>query len=189
MIINKKKILITLIALVVIILVIKVANNINPPPKIENYLRDIGFNNEGESALYYKQISDIDNDEFQKRMNSERNAIYEILYFNVNKNELTKNKKSYEDGIFETFIPTYDYSNQELNYTYKIIYNNTNIIFEGKYNLKNTKFTCENIYSYKFELEAGVDAICNKIKYDVEDFKKEAQSLITNKELLKKLKA
>ena len=60
MVINKKKILIILISLVIIILIIKVADNMSTPPKIEDYLKDIGFTNEGESALYYKQISEID---------------------------------------------------------------------------------------------------------------------------------
>ena len=185
MVINKKKILIILISLVIIILIIKVADNMSPPPKIEDYLKDIGFTNEGESALYYKQISEIDEEQYQRAVSNKMNATYEFIYFNINNNQLTKNKMTYEDEITETFIPTYDYTNQKLTYTYRFVYNNANVIFEGEYNLKTTKFTCENTYSYKFDLEIGKEAICEKVKYDIEDFKKEAETLITNQKLLK----
>lgn len=188
MIINKKKVVIGLIIIAIAILAINIADNNRSTPTIENYLKSNGFTNEGESTLYYKQISDINRDEFQRKMNNKKAAIYETIYFNTANNQLNKTKMTYEDGIYETFSPTYDYANQKLTYNHRFVYNNANVIFEGDYNLKSGKFTCKNNFHYKFDIEEGKDYICNKIKYDVEDFKEEAQNLIANKELLKKLK-
>lgn len=188
MVVSKKKVIIGIIVAAIIILIINLSNSLAPEPTIENYLKSKNFTNEEGSVLYYKEISEIGKDEFNIKKNNKINATYEVLVFNTNKKQLTKNKLSYENEIFETFIPTYDYIKQELTYINRIVYNNTSIIIEGTYNMKTSKFTCENKYIYNFNIEEGKDAICNKIKYDVEDFKKESINLITDKELLKSLK-
>lgn len=188
MLISKRKIIIGIAITAIIILIINLSNSLDQPPTIQNYLKNKGFTNEEESVLYYKQLSEMGKDEFNIKKRNKINATYEVLIFNTNKKQLSKNKLSYENGIFETFIPNYDYTSQILKYTDRIVYNNTNIIIEGTYNMKNSKFICENKYSYNFNIEEGKDTLCNKIKYDIEDFKKEAINLITDKDLLKSLK-
>lgn len=188
MVINKRKVIIGIIVAFLIILTINIGTNSTPPPTIESYLKSKSFTVEKGSSLYMKQITEISKEGFNIKKNNKQNAIYEIYIFNVDKKQLTKNKLTYENEIFETFIPTYDYTNQQLTYTHRIVYNNTAIMFEGKYNLKNSKFTCENAYKHNFNIKETKDTICKKIQYDVEDFKKEALNLIKDKKLLKSLK-
>ena len=129
---NKKKIIIitsTIALLLIIILFINLSKN--PQKEIIKYLKSIEFVNKDTTNLYTKQIS---NNTLEQHNNNIKNNIaseYEALYFNTDTYELTKNKTAYKDEITKDFTPTYNYTNNNLNYIYRINYNNTIVIMES----------------------------------------------------------
>lgn len=186
---NKKKIIIiTSIIALLLILILIISLFKNPQTEIIEYLQSIEFVNENTTNLYSKQISNNTLEQHNKNIENNIESEYEILYFNTDTYELTKNKIAYKDEITKDFTPTYNYKNNKLNYIYRINYNNTNIIMEGTYNINNKTFTCIPTFSYQIDIEKSKKDICNKIKLEVELFSYETQTLFDNPQLLDYMK-
>ena len=178
---NNKKIIIVAICLIIILIIVKLTTSSSTENTLKNYLKEQEFTNEKESNLYSKQLSNTSIEEYENDIINKKDSKYEVIYFDIKNYQLIKNEMIYEDEIQTIFIPTYDFNKNLLTYTYRFVYNNTNVIFEGEYNLKTNKYTCENIYTYEFNFQTEKDEpICNKIKYDVEDFKEEVQLFLKN---------
>lgn len=175
MVINKSKVFIILIIILAIIIKVMSSTNNN----IESYLRDNGFVLEEDgSALYRKKITDLDVEEFEIKMSNKEDAVSEIMYFNINNYQLSKKKLGYEDEIFITFVPKYDYTSNMITYNYRIVYNNSSLIFSGDYNVKNQYFTCDNEYNYNFDAISEKNVLCDRIEDDVLLFKDEVLELV-----------
>lgn len=186
---NKKvKIGILILIIVIIILIFNLSTRKTTQEKIINYITNIGFIQDSGSSLYAKKISELSLEEYNNKINQNVEANYEILYFNVDSYQLTKDEMSYSNNIHKSFNPTYDYTNNTLEYQYRINLNNTNVIIEGKYNSETQEFICTPLFSYQIDIDSAIDEICNKVKYDVEKFQYEAVTLITNANLIENIK-
>lgn len=183
---NKKKIIIlsviTLLLLTFTIIINLTDNNKNVLPK---YLKSIGFTNLESTTLYQKQISKITEEEHNNNIENNTKSEYEIQYFNIDTFEYTKNKITYNDNITKDYTPTYNYKDNKISYIYRVYYQNTNIIFEGQYNLKNKRFTCEPTFHYQVNIENLENDICNKLKIEAEIFSNEISTLIEDPKALK----
>ena len=186
---NKKKIIIiTSIIAILLIIILFINLSKNPQKEIITYLQSIEFINKDTTNLYAKQISKNNLEKHNNNIQNNIESEYEVLYFNTDTYELTKNKTTYQDEITKDFTSTYNYTNNNLNYTYRINYNNTNIIMEGTYNINNKRFTCEPTFSYQIDIEKSKKDICNKIELEVELFSYETQTLFDNPKLLDYMK-
>ena len=61
-------------------------------------------------------------------------------------------------------------------------------MLEGTYIPNDESYECDTVFYDNIELGNNDITLCEKTKYDIEDFAKETRSLITNANLLKKLK-
>lgn len=186
----KKKIIIITLAFIAILLTTVLILNLKKDTKtqITNYLSNIGFDKYGNSFLYIKQTSENNLEDYNKDIEQNIETEYEVLYFNVDTFELTKDKMTYNDGITKNFTPTFNYSNDNLTYTYRIKYNNSNIIMEGTYYIETKYFTCKPAFSHQMDIEKTKKAICNKIELEMKIFEYEINTLIENPKLLNNMK-
>ena len=162
--------LIIIVVIIIIIGILLVVFSEKPENKILKYIKSLEFINSDDTFLYSKQISKNNLEQHSKNVEENIDSEYEILYFNINTYQLTKDKISYSDGITKNFTPTLDYTNNNLRYTYRISLDNTNVIMEGSFNMDTEEFTCTPSFSYQIDIENSKKDICNKIKYDVESF-------------------
>lgn len=176
-----------IIALIVVILGIVLIINITmtPDKKIIKYIKAADYINYADTSIYSKQISENNIDQFNKDIKLNKESIYEINYFNTETLQLTKDKIIYKDGITKNITSTFDYTNNNLTYNYRIYYNNMNILIEGTYDINTKKFTCEPTYSYQIDIDKSIEDICNKIEFEIENFSYEAKILIKDPTLIK----
>ena len=183
---NKKTKIFTIILSIVLLVVIIISlfNYFNYDKKIEKYIIKSGFKNNDISNLYSKQLSEYNMDEYQENIKRDNESHYEMLYFNFDTYELTKNKISYNKGISKDLTSTYDYTNGNLNYTYRINLSDTNIIIDGAYDNDTKNFTCEPTFHYLIDFEESKEDICNKIEFEINNFNNEVKVLFENPKLL-----
>lgn len=188
---NKKTIIISisivLLLLIMILLIPKMLKK-EPQTQIIKYITNLKFTNSDNSYLYSKQVSEDNLDEYTKKVENNINSEYEILYFNINTYQLTKDEMTYDDGINKNFTPTYDYTNNDLTYTYRVNYDDINILIEGKYNIRTKEFICTPTFSYGIDIENSQEAICNKVKFDIETFEYETKTIIENHKIIDYIK-
>lgn len=183
-----KKILIVVLVIVGFIVLLRLLSYKSPQEKIDKYITGKGFSKESNSTLYYKKISKLSREEFNSDRDSGIDSEYEMLYFNIDTYQLLKDKLSYSSEIDSSFNPTYDYTNNKLTYDYRVVMNETNIIIKGDYNMETEEFTCERVFASQVDMKSVQETLCNKIKYDVEEFKYEALTLIDNSRILNVMK-
>lgn len=174
---KKNKIIIAVIAviLLVIALIIYFSSDKTVNKKIIKNFTDIGFVNHSNSFLYSKQLSNINLEQHNNNVKNKIESTYEILYFNSNTYELTKDKISYNNGITKNFTPTYDYTNRKVIYNYRINFNNTNILVEGSFDNETKTFVCNSNFAYNIDMTESKQDICNKLKIEIENFSYEAK--------------
>ena len=186
---NKKNIIIisaiTLLLTILTIIINITDNNKNVLPK---YLKSVGFKEIKDTTLYKKQISKINEEEHNSNIENNIKSEYEIHYFNIDTFEYTKNKITYNDNITKDYTPTYSYKDNKINYIYRVYYENANIIFEGQYNLKNKRFTCEPTFHYQVNINDIKEDICNKLKLESEIFSSEISIVIEDPKALNYIK-
>lgn len=183
---NYKKIFLVMVVIIIILLVVKsLFGSKNSEEKITDYISSIGFT-EDSGTLYKKQISDINYDEYSSKKDNGEDVTYEMLYFNTNTYELTKDKIEFSNGIEKSFNPVYNYTNDTLTYNYRISINDTNVRIEGEYIKDSYEFTCNPTFSYQFNIDNSLDKICDKVRGDVEDFYSDAITLIKKPNLINK---
>lgn len=181
---SKKKLIVIVSVLILILLLILVLFQ-SPSDRVIKILKKNGYINEKGSSLYFKQISDLNLEEFNKKVDNGEFSVYEENYFDTKQYQFIKNKMEYFDNIRTNFTPKYDYTNGKLTYTYRVIINeNSNVIFEGNYNSDTDSISCENTYSHDFYLEGNEDIFCKKIEQNVKDFYLEMTSVIKNVNLI-----
>ena len=165
---NKKKILIIL-GILIFLGGLKLLMYQSTSDKVATYIQNKGFTkySSDDSFLYIKQISSLNLDQYLEKVEKGEESKYEAFYFNMNNYQVTKDKMSYEDEIDSEFSATYDYKIKKLSYRYKVVIGNANAIFDGEYDREKEQFTCDNIYSYHFDIEGKEDVFCDKILYDV----------------------
>lgn len=180
-----KKAIIVLIVLIVMVVGFKlIGNKKNTPEVLVKYIEKIGFEQEKDSSLYFKNNSNMTKDEFDMLVAEEKDASYEGFYFNVGSYKLTSDKLEYSDDVYTEFNPTYDYTNNTLDYDYRISIDDARVIIEGIYDKDNDDFTCEPTYYIGIDIDDAIEAICDKVKYDVDDFRYDALTLITRYDIL-----
>ena len=175
---------IIILILLICIFILKIYVNKPTDEKVIHYIKNLGYVNEGNSSIYYNQISSLDLNEFNDKVANGIEAVYEKNYFYVDAYQLIKNKMEYSDNIIISFDPKYDYRSRKLTYTYRINTKNSSIIFEGSYNSNTEEFICENTYYYNFDIYKENGVVCDKILYDVKDFYYEVLDFITSAKLL-----
>lgn len=180
-----KKAIIVLIVLIVMVVGFKlIGNKKNTQDVLVKYIEKIGFEQEKDSSLYFKNNSTITKDEFDRIVAEKTNASYEGFYFNVSSYKLTSDKLEYSDGVYTEFNPTYDYTTNTLDYDYRISIGDTRMIIEGMYDKDNDNFTCDTTYYSGIDINDAIEAICDKVRYDVDDFRYDALTLITRYDIL-----
>lgn len=183
------KIIIAIIVVIVTVLLIMSLNKkTDLKEEVSNYIIQEGFLNDDNSPLYYKKLSTMDFDSFNKKMERGNDASYEMLYFNLDNFQYMKDYSEYKNDVYKSFNPTYSYKTNLISYNYRIGYNDTTVLIKGTYNKDSEVFECKPEYSYEIDISKSLSDICNKVKLDVLDFQYEADTLITNANLLKKMK-
>ena len=181
---NKKKILIVVGSLLFLVLIFAVTYR-TPSQKVVKILKKAGYTNQGNSAIYSKLISNLNYDQYSKKVEEGNSSLYEENSFDTREYEFMKVKMEYADKIRTNFTPKFDYKTRMLTYTYRVVVDNkSSVIFEGNYNSDTDSFSCENAYVYEFELEGNEDIFCNKIEQNVKDFYLEMTSMIKNADLV-----
>lgn len=186
---NKKKkitIIIILSSILALILSIFIINNSNYDKKIEKYITNLGFRNNNNTYLYSKRTSITNYEKYQKDMEEGIDTEYEVMYFNTFSYQLTQDKTTYSYNITKNLTSTYDYSNDDLSYIYRINLSNTNIIIEGTY--KNDNFTCEPTFFYHVDIENSMETICEKVEFEIKNFSDDAAKLFDNNKMLEYMK-
>lgn len=181
----KRNIILVLIGSVLCFAIISFFVRKDSEDLITSYITGIGFSNDT-GTLYIKKISLNDIDTFEKEKSEGIDTNYEVLYFNTDTYQLTKDRLEYSSKINKSFNSTYDYKNESLTYVYRINVYNTNVIIEGKYD--NKRFTCDSTFSYQIDINNSLDDICRKVKLDVIQFDYEAKTLIDNIKILELIK-
>lgn len=156
--------------------------------ELETYIVDAGFENYNGTYIYTKQVSKNDMTKYNEEKVQGKNSEYEKLHFNIDSYELTKDKITYQDSIEKNITPTYHYKDDTISYTYRVIYNYTSIIIDGTYDTETKEFTCESTYAYQINMVDSKDAICDKIKTEIELFENEAKLLIQDADIIKYMK-
>lgn len=186
---DRKKILMVILGIIAFFVLLNLVTYRSTTERVVKYITRLGYQNDGESSLYSKQITDINLDQYFSQVEKKSTAKYEVNYFNVKEYQFIKNVMEYSDGIESTFSPKYDYKVEKLSYTYRIVIrDSSSVIFEGEYDASREDFTCENTYMYQFDLIGNEEALCNKIRFDVENFYYEMRKLITNPSLIEKMR-
>ena len=182
------KIIITILIFLGILSLFNIVFEKDTSEKLGLLVKNHDFIQEENSYVYAKHISNITLDEYFERSEQGLDSEFEATYVNTKSFNIIKNKYVTDDNIKTTFIPTYNLKTDKLTYTYRIVVNASNVIFEGSYNIDKDKFTCENSYVNNFDIDKTQDIICEKIKYDVDDFYIELLELLDDPILLKEIK-
>lgn len=183
-----KKVIFGIVFLIVILLVVRALTYMNSDERIRRNVISLGFEAEDdEGVTYYKQLSDIGLEQYYVDMLS-GDSEYDSLFFNTSTYEFMENKFSTVRGVELNFIPVYDYKTGELTYTYRMIYETSNLIFEGKYDMDSGDFTCEKSYAHDIEIFGSEEVVCENAKNNMEDFIIQIDNFITNLDLIKYMK-
>jgi len=184
---KKKHIIILLLLVLVFILVFALFNRKDAKEKLENYITRIGFRQDNVGTLYYKQTSSLNLDEYTNKVNGKIDSEYSMLYFDVDGFQLIKDDRRYSNGISSSFNPVYDYRSGSITYKYRYNYNDTNIIIEGGYNKSTNYFVCNPTFTYEVDIDKAEKDICNSVKADLDNFRYEAFTLVTDAGLLREM--
>lgn len=160
----------------------------NTSEKLGLLVESHDFIQEENSYVYARHVSTITLDEYMTKSEQGLDATFEATYVNTKSFKVIKNKYVTEDEIKTTFIPTYNLKTNKLTYTYRIVAKDSNVIFEGSYNIDKDKFTCDNSYLNNFDVDEAKNIICDKIKYEIDDFYIELLELLDDPILLEEIK-
>ena len=184
---NKKKILIVVGSLLFLVLIFAVTYR-TPSQKVVKVLKKAGYTNQGNSAIYSKLISNLNYDQYSKKVEEGKSSLYEENSFDTREYEFMKVKMEYADKIRTNFTPKFDYKTRMLTYTYRVVVDNkSSVIFEGNYNSDTDFLICENAYTYNFDIEGNENTFCDKIKVEVKKFYLEMISVIEDASLVYKM--
>jgi uridine kinase len=184
----RKIIILAIIALLAVAGTLRLITYKKPLDRIKNNLISLGFTPEEDNIIYYKQLSDLSESEYNINKNQNIDSTFDILYFNTSIFELTETKLEYSSEVSTSFIPVYNYQNNSLKYNYRITYNSTTVIYEGEYDLDDKTLTCNNIYAHDINLPTNENNICEEVKTNIDNFTLEIDKLITSQKLLNYMK-
>ncbi|MBR3660565.1 MAG: hypothetical protein IKN63_01500 [Bacilli bacterium] len=156
--------------------------------QVKSYISNLGYKCEDESNYYHLLKSSTNMDEYLNNVNNNINSTYEENFFDTDFLSFKKSIKKYEDKIESSLDESFNYKTMEVDYDYKMIINDfSSVVFSGSYNYNNSKvnFTCNKEYAYNFE-SIDDNTICEKIKYDVQDFYMESIKLFDGSSVLNK---
>lgn len=187
---NKKKKIIILIGIAIFLTIFKLTTNKTTEENIEKYIKNKGFELNEETDIYEKLTSDIDIDQYYELKKQLTPAEYSRFYFDTSAFILFKDSLEYSNGISSLFNGTYDYTTESLTYIYEVSKGNTSIMLNGEFIMKTDEFYCDISYSNNIDPYENANnlTICEKVRYDVENFAEEIRNLITNPSLLDKMK-
>ena len=171
------KLLIFSIIVIVLLLIFYFYNVLTIKNRFINSIEKLGYSKLNDSNLYYYNVGDIKLDNFNYYLGNNIESYYEMNYFDVDDMVFKKNIRDYSDNNYSLINEIYDYKNNSVNYSYRLVSNNeATLIFSGKYLLENSKFifTCNRDYRYQFDVNEDDELICNYLKVKVLDFYDEA---------------
>ena len=188
--IYKKRKIIIIIIVAFILIIFRIVTNKSNNEKVETYIKKIGFKKQKDSDLYYKQISDINLDQFFKLVEGDTYADTSYLYFDLNNYHLIKVNMQYSNEVTSTLTATYNYKKDKLTYIYEVTGGDVSAMFEGEYMVEKKAFICEESYYNNIDVyeDNNKEIICDKIELDIGEFYEELRHLITNPNLLNKMK-
>lgn len=176
---NKRIMLIVLTIVVIILIVLSIISHKNYDKRIDRYVSNLGF--KLEDGLYYKQLSIYDLD-YYYNLEDTKNVSFKGLYFNRDTYNLIYDNFESKDGVKLYFIGNYDYKDDSLTYTYRIVSGGSNAIFDGSYDRDNEKLICDSELSYDTDLFS--DDVCVVIQDNIDDFINEINYFIINGNIL-----
>lgn len=179
-----KKFIFGIIVLIILMFVIRAFTYMNSDDRIRRNVISLGFSAYEDEIGYYKQLSDIDLEQYYVDIES-KDSYYDALFFNTSTYEFMENKFQKINGVEINFIPVYDYKTMELSYTYRLVYETSNLIFEGKYDINTGEFTCDKSYAHDIEIFDSEDIVCENAKNSIKDFVIQIDNFITNPNLIK----
>ena len=137
-----------------------------------------------EDGLYYKQLSATGLD-YYYNLEDTKDTSFRGLYFNIDTYNLVYNKFDSINGTKLYFVGNYDYKDDSLTYTYRVLSGGGNAIFKGSYDRETKKLVCENDLSYDTDAEIYLNDACVVIEDDIDDFISEINNFIVNGSILK----
>ena len=176
---NKKKIIIIISLVFLVTLIVLIINsNKNYDKDIANYIEEKGYVLDN-SGLYNKKISNNDINYFYDNEDVAGSS-YKGLSFDIGTYELIKNDFKNVDGVKLYFIGSYDYKTNVIKYTYRVVYEYSNAIYQGEYNRSLKKFSCNNVYAHDTDIKENNTDVCIYINDLVNDFLSDINSFINN---------
>ena len=179
---DKRRLIICLI-IAIIIIIFTIYNN-NPNIKIKHYIKNREFKLDQDKTLYYKQISNNTIDKYNRDKEKGIKTNYDYLYFDIYNYKLSEIISEYEANYESSININYKFKTDTINYIYRINYNKTNIIFEGKYIEKLNTFTCKKEFAHNIDLEDET-AFCNNMLIQSKKFIKIKDMLFTSNKINK----
>lgn len=181
---KKKILLVGIILFAIIIAILYFTTDKDISNKVVNYIEKLGFTNTDDVNIYSKLVSSYDIDDFNNYVKENQDVEYEKMFFNVESFEFYKDQRSYFNGVTTSFLPIYNYTNNELKYSYRINSNNLNIIINGTYEKENDYFSCNVTFSSDEGINDKKNDICESLNYKIKDFYYEAFTLIQSSSIL-----
>ena len=179
--INKKYIIIAVIALIIIlILIISKHTKDNFEKRLINILLENGYTKDIGTMYAY------DNKEYsiQNCNNIDDDCYGEIYYFDISSYELIKNEMLVLDNVKFDFTPTYDFKTGVISYYYRVNYQNGSLVFKGDY--KDETITCDLDYSYGITVD-DKNVYCNNLEEKLADFETYSKMLLNNSQIISKM--
>lgn len=180
---NKRIIFITLGVILVVLLILNFMSHKNYDNKISKYVSSLGY--KLEDGLYYKQLSVNDLD-YYYNLEGEKDVSFEGLYFNIDTYNLIYDKFDSIDKTQLYFVGNYDYKDESLTYTYRIVSGGSNAIFSGSYDRDNEELVCDNELSY--DTDIYLNDVCVVVQDNIDSFITEINNFIINGNILDYMK-
>ncbi|MBE6138369.1 MAG: hypothetical protein E7173_01320 [Firmicutes bacterium] len=175
-----RKYIILLIIVIVVAALLVIASSMGDSnyKSIEKYLKYIGFTKYEDTNLYLRQESEYDADKHEANVKKGVSSEYTMLSFNIEDYHLTKDRNVYKDLVNTSYVLTYNYNTGNVDYNYRINFQNSNVLIEGIFDVQRQQFKCNPTFSYQLDLPKVQQIMCKQIKYEVDIFVKEAQEMI-----------
>ncbi|MBR3162270.1 MAG: hypothetical protein IKF19_06035 [Bacilli bacterium] len=164
---TKKRIIIIIIAFIIIIsfnIYIK-----SPSVRIKRYLINREFILEEDDTFYYKKLSNKSIEEYEEDKNNNISSSYDYLYFDIYNKVLSEEINDYIDQYETSININYSFPKEQINYYYRIDYNNNkSIILKGTYDETTKKFECKKEFAHNININDYKKMFCDYAKIYIE---------------------
>lgn len=181
--INKIIFLLLAIILVVIVVIIGLYNKVDD----EKFFLDKGFLKYDDES-YYKQLSKISKDEFEKNVSNKIASSYSYMYYALGTKHLSEEVGIYSNDVKLEYIGEYNIKNNVITYSMRGTYYSTVVQFTGDYDISKGDFSCSSLVHHDIKYDDELKSDICKISKDFSiDLYNNTVNLIDDKKVLNKI--